>query len=72
MESYSKTAMERAMKVPEMILRAMAKKITDGKRPKSSESAIDRCDVRGSAMKKSAMTDYSIDGAGSPALGGCQ
>jgi len=28
MESYSKTAMERAMKVQEVILRAMAKKIT--------------------------------------------
>ena len=28
MDSYSKTAMERAMKVQEVILRAMAKKIT--------------------------------------------
>ena len=28
MESYSKAAMERAMKVQEVILRAMAKKIT--------------------------------------------
>jgi hypothetical protein len=28
MDSYSKTAMERAMKIQEVILRAMAKKIT--------------------------------------------
>ena len=30
MDSYSKTAMERAMKVQEVILRALAKKITWG------------------------------------------
>ena len=56
---YSKAAMERAMKVQEVILRAMAKKITWCRPPRLSASAIGRCGAGGSGWKSLAMTDCS-------------
>ena len=52
MDSYSRTATERAMKVQEVILRAMAKKITLGAGGRDqSASATGRCGVGGNVTK---------------------
>ena len=57
---YSKAAVERAMKAQEVILQALAKKITWWRRlPRSSASVIGICGVGGSATKSSARMDWS-------------
>src|SRR5664280_1581415 len=57
---YSKAAVERAMKAQEVILQALAKKITWWHRlPRSSASVIGICGVGGSATKSSARMDWS-------------
>src|SRR5664279_2428167 len=57
---YSKAAVERAMKAQEVILQALAKKITWWRRlPRSSASVIGICGVGGSATKSLARMDWS-------------
>lgn len=53
---YPESAVERAMKIPEVILRAMAKKIRWGQAAKSSASATARCGAGTSATKSLATT----------------
>ena len=66
MDSYSKAAMERAMKVQEVILRAMAKKITWWQAAGLSASATDRCGVDGSAMRSLGMNGWFDRRRGQP------
>jgi hypothetical protein len=51
MISYTKAAMERAMKVQEVILRAMAKRLRGGSQRRLSASATGRCDAGGRATR---------------------
>ena len=69
MISYTKAAMERAMKVQEVILRAMAKKITWWQAAEIIGSATGRCGVGGSAMRSLVSGDCLIGGEGSLAEG---
>ena len=66
MDSYSKAAVERAMKVQEVILRALAKKITWWQAAEII-GISDRQMRRGmNVMRSSAMTGCSTDGAADP------
>ena len=72
MFSYPKAAMERAMKVQEVILRAMAKKITWWQAAEIigiSERHMRRWRER---YEELAMTDCLIGGVGSLLRGGCR
>ena len=73
MESYSKAAMERAMKVQEVILRAMAKKITWWQA--AEIIGISDRQMRGagtSDWKSLAMRDCLIDGEDGLPLSSCR
>jgi hypothetical protein len=60
MEIYPRAAVERAMKIQEVILRAVAKKITWRQAGEIIGLANDRCGGGKSAMKSSATTGFSI------------
>jgi hypothetical protein len=60
METYPRAAVERAMKIQEVILRAIAKKITGGRWGRSSDCASDKCGARRSVMRILVTTVFSI------------
>jgi len=60
METYPRAAMERAMKVPEVIMRAMAKKITWTQAGEIIGLVIGTCVVGRNAIWSSATTGCSI------------
>jgi len=60
METYLRAAVERAMKVQEVIMRAMARKITWGWPERSSDCANDRCVAGNSAIKRLATLDLRV------------
>jgi|SRR5215467_12955491 len=62
MDSYSKTVMERAMKVQEVLLRAIAKKITWWQAAEILVSVIGTCGAGENVTRSMAMTDCSIAG----------
>jgi hypothetical protein len=64
MDSYSKTLMERAMKVQEVLLRATAKKITYWQAAEILVSVIGKCGAGENVTRSTAMTDCSIAGEG--------
>jgi len=76
MDSYSKAAVERAMKVQEMILRALAKKILGGQaakilgisdrsmrryRERYEEVAMTGCSISGTAAQSEAVTVTTVE-----------
>ena len=60
METYPRAAVERAMKIPEVILRAVAKKITWMRRERLSDCANDKCGAGEDVTRNLATMGFSI------------